>query len=98
MQRQKVQSNLIFSVGYDPATKTLEVEFLRKLKDNSRSIYRYHDVPPGKWEAMQAATSRGSYFLVHIKPNFKSTRVEEPRAEEEKTASEGGAPSGGEAA
>jgi hypothetical protein len=94
MERQRVQSNLIYSVGYDPATKTLEVEFLRKIKDNSRSIYRYHDVPPGKWEAMQAANSQGSYFLVHIKPNFKFTRVEEPRAEEKETNDSETPPSG----
>ena len=39
MQRYSVASSNVAAVGYDPATETLEVEFL------SGSIYQYYNVP-----------------------------------------------------
>jgi hypothetical protein len=69
-------------VGYDPATKTLEVEFLKQQNDSTRRVYRYLNVPQEKFDKLMGVNmpgehSIGAYFLVHIKPNYKFTRVEE---------------------
>jgi KTSC domain-containing protein len=97
MQRQQVTSRIIHSVGYDPAEKVLEVELLRRQKEQKRSIYRYANVHEDKWKAMMAANSIGSFFLTMIKPNHPCTKLEEPSAEQE-TQDSGEATTGGEAA
>ena len=76
MQRERIASKLMKSIGYDPATKTLEVEFLEN-KSGQRKVYRYLDVPPEKWELLQKADSKGGYFLVFIKRNYVCERVED---------------------
>ena len=40
MERQNVESSLAISVGYDPATSTLEIEF-----KTSGAVWQYYDVP-----------------------------------------------------
>ncbi len=40
MKRIYVSSHIIHSIGYDPESKLLEIEFL------SGDIYQYHNVPP----------------------------------------------------
>lgn len=97
MNRKKIRSALLASVGYDPATKTLEVEFLKQQNDWHRRVYRYLNVPQEKFEKMMGANmpenhSIGAYFLVHIKPNYKFHRVEESvedQKENQATPSEG---------
>lgn len=83
MNRKKIRSALLASVGYDPATKTLEVEFLKQQNDATRKVYRYLNVPQEKFDKMMGVETQdpnhsiGAYFLVHIKPNYKFTRMEE---------------------
>lgn len=85
MERTAIKSHVLISVGYDPATRTLQVEFPRRVKDNARAVYDYHDVPPerfqelmqGKPENPESEPSIGSYFLRMIRPNYKFTRIEE---------------------
>ena len=85
MERTRVTSHVLISVGYDPATRTLQVEFPRRVKDNARAVYDYHDVPPerfqelmhGKPEDGDVKHSIGSYFLTMIRPNYKFNRIEE---------------------
>jgi KTSC domain len=88
MERMKITSQLLRSAGYDPDKKVLEVEFLRIQNEHSRRVYQYFDVPIEKFIAMmglnlteedQKKHSIGSYFLVHIRPNYESKRLEEPR-------------------
>lgn len=61
MQRTRVSSSNLASVGYDPATKTLEVEFL------NGSIYQYFNVPEAVYRGLMAAASHGSYFDANVK-------------------------------
>jgi hypothetical protein len=47
-------------VGYDPATNTLEVEFL------NGSIYHYFNVPPSIYSGLMSASSHGSYLDQYV--------------------------------
>jgi len=61
MDRVPVQSTNLASVGYEPATSTLEVEFVKG------SIYQYFGVPSDVHEGLMAAGSKGSFFHHNIK-------------------------------
>ncbi len=61
MKRVPVQSSSLASVGYDPATCTLEVEF------HSGGVYQYFRVPRQVYESLINAASKGSYFHHNIK-------------------------------
>ena len=56
MKRQPVSSSNLRSVGYDPETKTLEVEF------QNGSVYQYFNVPNNVYRELMAAPSHGRYF------------------------------------
>lgn len=85
MERTPVTSHVLISIGYDPATRTLQVEFPRRQKEAARAVYNYHDVPPerfdelmqGKPKDAESQPSIGSYFLRMIRPNYKFTKIEE---------------------
>jgi hypothetical protein len=64
MRRHPVESSSISSVGYDAASKTLEVEF------HNGSVYRYYDVPQSVYTAWMAAPSKGQFFTYHIRDSF----------------------------
>lgn len=61
MKRVSVQSSNISSVGYDPATSALEIEF------HHGGVYQYYGVPRQVYEGLMAAESKGSYFHHYIK-------------------------------
>lgn len=61
MNRVPVQSINLASVGYDPATCTLEIEF------HSGGVYQYFGVPSQVYESLINAASKGSYFHHNIK-------------------------------
>jgi hypothetical protein len=61
MDRIPVSSSNLASVGYDPATQTLEVEFL------NGGIYNYSGVPSSVYSGLMSATSHGTYFDRNIK-------------------------------
>ena len=56
MERKPLQSRAIASAGYDAETRTLELEF------TSGRVYQYADVPPGTYEWLLRAPSKGGYF------------------------------------
>jgi hypothetical protein len=60
-------------VGYDAATKTLEVQFLKTGK-----VYAYRDVPQDAATGLQKAESAGSHFLKHVKPAGYAFTVIDP--------------------
>ncbi|MFE6994851.1 KTSC domain-containing protein [Microbacterium sp. NPDC057659] len=64
MRRQPVRSSAIASVGYDPGTAVLEVEF------RSSDRYRYYAVPPSVHRAFVEAPSVGRYFQEHIRDRY----------------------------
>jgi hypothetical protein len=69
MKRTPVSSSSLASVGYDPATQTLEVEFVHG------AVYRYFDVPKSEHRALMAAKSHGSYFVHEIKDSYSFEHV-----------------------
>jgi hypothetical protein len=69
MERQKVSSSNIASIGYDPSSQTLEVEFL------NGSVYQYYNVPGGIHEAFMRAPSKGQFLASQIKDRFPYSRV-----------------------
>ncbi len=69
MNRRVVSSSNVASVGYDPASQTLEVEFL------SGSVYQYYDVPAHIFENMMQAPSKGVFLNANIKDRYPYSRV-----------------------
>lgn len=64
-----VKSSTIHSYGYREAEQLLFVRFLDKY-NRPAALYRYFDVPPSKWQAFQAAGSKGEWFHENVrKPN-----------------------------
>ena len=61
MERTPVSSSNLKSVGYDPKTSTLEVEFLNS------GLYSYSNVPQSVYDGLMSASSHGSYFNTHVK-------------------------------
>lgn len=70
MNRQYVDSSMITSIGYDPDTSTLEVEF----KSNG-AIWQYPDFPEYLWYEFEASDSKGKFFLQNIRGKFNEFRV-----------------------
>ena len=70
MIRENVDSTNIRSIGYEPETGTLEIEFL------SGGIYQYFNVPQAVFEELMHAPSHGSYFHRHIKKQYKWIEVQ----------------------
>jgi len=69
MNRQSVASTDIKSVGYDPATKILEIEF------HSGGIYQYLDVPDVVYSDLMNADSKGKYFHRYVKNVYNHRKV-----------------------
>ena len=68
MTRTAVTSSNLRSVGYDPASRTLEIEF-------KNGVYQYSDVPLEIYEALMAAASLGGYFIQNIKDAYPASKI-----------------------
>lgn len=64
IQRKPVESTAVASVGYNPASSTLEVEF------QDGGVYQYDGVPAEAYEALLSAESVGAYLDSRIKPTY----------------------------
>jgi hypothetical protein len=69
MERQNVESSLAISVGYDPTTSTLEIEF-----KSGGAVWQYYDVPESVYYEM-INNSIGKYFHANIKGNYAESQV-----------------------
>lgn len=69
MERQQVISSNIASIGYDPESGTLEVEFL------NGAVYQYFDVPETFHYELMNADSHGGYLAHNIKGSFRYARA-----------------------
>jgi hypothetical protein len=69
MERYTVASSNIRSVGYDPQTQTLEVEFL------SGTVYQYYGVPEHMHERMMKEQSKGRFLNTYIRNQYPFSRV-----------------------
>ena len=64
MQRARVQSSTIVSVGYDEEQQILEITF------RDGRVYHYLEVPPERALSLLRAESKGRFLNSDIKPNF----------------------------
>lgn len=69
MERKKLSSSQIRSVGYDAASQTLEVEL------SSGAIYQYTRVSAELHRRFLAAPSPGSWFRDNIEESFTGRRI-----------------------
>jgi hypothetical protein len=69
MDRNYVTSSNVRSIGYDPTSGTLEVEF------NNSFVYQYYGVPTHVYEALMAAPSKGQFINSQIKNMYGFSRV-----------------------
>lgn len=69
MNRTPVSSSNIASIGYDPTTQTLEVEF------HNGNIYQYFDVPQHVYDCLLTASSKGQYLNQNIKLVYRYAKV-----------------------
>ena len=82
MERKEVKSSQIKSIGHDPETNTLEVEFHSYDKTKPTSVYQYANITPEQYKALLGEGvekhSIGSHFHKHVKSNpkrFPYTRI-----------------------
>lgn len=69
MNRIKVVSSNISSIGYDANRKILEVEF------QSGSIYQYSGVPEHEYKGLLNTASKGKYLNTRIKDCYAYVQV-----------------------
>jgi hypothetical protein len=69
MKRVGVSSSNLGSVGYDPSTNTLEIEF------RSGSVYQYFNVPHTVYQGLMNAASHGRYFHTYIRERYRYRQV-----------------------
>lgn len=69
MDRTPVQSSNVASVGYNKASKTLEVEF------RTGRVYQYSGVHANTARAFLAAPSKGKYVWRRLRGNYSYVRV-----------------------
>lgn len=68
MERQKITSTGIRSVGYERGRQLLEIEYA------GGGVYDYYGVPASIYHGLMNAPSRGRYVNQHIKPRFPYRR------------------------
>lgn len=69
MERKRVNSGQIKSVGYEASSQTLEIEF------NSGSIMQYSRVSPEVHRRFLAAPTMASFFRDNIEESFTAKRI-----------------------
>lgn len=69
LNRTSVKSRSLRSIGYDPKTQTLEIQFIRG------TIYQYFGVPASTHEKLIQAPSHGWYFNQFIKQRYRYRRI-----------------------
>lgn len=69
MDKQRVSSSSVISIGYDARTKTLEIEF------GSGRVYQYYGVPDRMHTEIMQALSKGQFFNTYIRNVYAFSRV-----------------------
>lgn len=69
MEREPVNSSNVASIGYDPGSETLEVEF------KNTGVYQYLNVPQFMWERLMQADSIGRFFNAEVKNAFPCVKL-----------------------
>jgi KTSC domain len=71
MTRIKVNSDQLLSIGYEPDSELLELEF------PCTSVYEYQKVQPVLYMGLMHTDAKGDYFNKHIKDKFQYLLVRE---------------------
>ena len=69
MQKMPVSSTNIHSIGYDPQSATLEVEF------TSGDVYQYFNVQEHLFQQFLQAPSQGLFLDENIRYNYRYQKV-----------------------
>lgn len=69
MKRVPVSSSSVRSVGYDPESFVLEIEF------RNGGVYQYLHVPAAAHRLLLQAESIGEYVNTVVKPRFDAVRA-----------------------
>lgn len=69
MKRDSVSSSNLRSVGYDPETNILEVEF------HGGRVYKYFNVPESEYQGLMNAQSHGEYHAEFVKEKYSYERI-----------------------
>lgn len=69
MNRTPVSSSNIQSIGYDPQTATLEVEF------TSGEVYQYFNVPEYLYQQFLNTSSHGEFLNDNIRYNYRYQKI-----------------------
>lgn len=69
MDREPVTSSNLRSVGYDPDSQILEIEF------HHGGIYQYSGVPVSVYQGLMSAPSLGQYHHKYIKDSYPYRKV-----------------------
>ena len=69
MDRKPVSSSNIESIGHDPDTDTLEIEF------KGGGVHQYDGVSAKDHHALVNAASIGKHFHAHVRSKFPSRKV-----------------------
>ncbi len=69
MERIPVSSRNLCSVGYDPDSQILEIEF------SHGGVYQYPGVPQAEYEGLMNAGSKGQYFHSNIKNRYPYSKL-----------------------
>jgi uncharacterized protein len=69
MDRESVESSTILSIGYDPNSEILEVEF------KNGGTYQYFNVPTIVYDGLMESSSKGQFLHFNIKNSFPYSRV-----------------------
>ena len=69
MYRTIVSSTNIRSIGYDPQSAVLEVEF------TSGDVYQYFNVPENLYQQFLHASSHGQFLNDNIRYNYRYQKV-----------------------
>ncbi|HYV28079.1 MAG TPA: KTSC domain-containing protein [Candidatus Eisenbacteria bacterium] len=64
-----VQSSNLASVGYNPWSGTLTIEF------HGGRVYQYFNVPFAVYLGLMTADSHGSYFAANIRDQYQFRRI-----------------------
>ena len=69
MEKQRVSSSTVLSIGYDRQTETLEIEF------GSGRVYQYYGVPDNLHNEIMQTPSKGQFFNTYIRDQYPFSRV-----------------------
>ena len=69
MRRKKVDSSIIYSIGYDREESVLEMEFI------DGAIYQYPGIPYREYLGLMDSGSQGKYYLRYIRDLYPSILI-----------------------